>query len=150
LGRRTWWVALALATAASALAQGGATAARGEQMYDGRLPLAGTVRGHAQAMPAQASRCTNCHEPSRQPNQNDAAFAPRLDRTSLATAIARRGGPASSYDEASFCRLLREGVDPAQILVNRTMPQYALSNEDCAALWQYLSSRPGTPAAAPR
>ena len=51
----------------------------------------------------------------------------------------RRNGPPSRFDEASFCRLLRTGVDPADIVVPRAMPRYAIDDTDCRALWAYLS-----------
>lgn len=148
--RRLWAGAwLALAASAAVHAQAERAADRGAQLYDGRLPLTATVRGHTQVLPAQASRCINCHEPSRQPGQNDAAFAPRLDRASLTSVQQRRGGPTSAYDEGSLCRLLRESLDPTLILVNKSMPRYTLTNEDCAALWQFLANRPAETAKAP-
>jgi hypothetical protein len=118
-----------------------ATAPRGAQLYDGRLALTGQLRGHDQALPADALRCSNCHEPSRQPAQDDAGFAPRLDRAQLTDPQTRRGGPATRYDEAAFCRLLRVGIDPGQVLVRKAMPQYTLTAEDCNALWLHLSQR---------
>jgi hypothetical protein len=137
-------VTLGLAGPARAQAQAdnGAAASAGAQLYDGRVVLIGQLRGHDQALPAQALRCTNCHEPSRQPSQEDARFAPRLDRAQLTEAQGRRGGPATRYDEAAFCRLLRTGIDPAEVLVRKAMPQYTLTAEECSALWLHLSQRP--------
>jgi hypothetical protein len=135
------WVGLGLAWAVQAEPGDAPSGSRGAQLYDGRLPLRGQLRGHDQALPAEALRCTNCHELSRQPAQDDARFAPRLDRAQLTQAQTRRGGPATRYDEAAFCRLLRLGIDPAQVLLRKAMPQYTLTAEDCSALWLHLSQR---------
>jgi hypothetical protein len=138
---------------------------RGAQLYDGRLVLTGQLRGHEQALPAGALRCTNCHEPSRQPARDENAdasasatsrtggpnssFAPRLDQASLAVPQARRGGPPTRYDQAAFCRVLRTSIDPAEVLLNKPMPRYTLGDDDCAALWQFLSQRPALPVLSP-
>jgi hypothetical protein len=50
----------------------------------------------------------------------------------------RRGGPPSAFDRDTFCRLLRTGVDPAWVVVDVSMPRYALSDEQCHALWTHL------------
>jgi hypothetical protein len=131
------------------------TPARGAQLYDGRIALSGRLRDHAEPLPADAVRCANCHEPSRQVAAESTvavsnnSFAPRLDQASLTQFQARRGGPATRYDLANFCRVLRTSVDPGLVLLRKPMPQYALSDNDCQALWMYLSQRPaaspGTP-----
>ncbi len=140
---------LDLAVSAQAQAADSTAPSRGAQLYDGRLVLTGQLRGHEQALPAVALRCSNCHEPSRQPLRDDdvaaSSFAPRLDHTSLTLPQARRGGPPSRYDQAAFCRVLRTSIDPAEVLLNKPMPRYTLSDDDCAALWQFLSQRPALP-----
>lgn len=143
------------------------TSTRGAQIYQGQVVLSGQLRGHDQALPADALRCTNCHEASRQPARDDSSgapavaangnrsgsasssFAPRLDQASLAWPQARRGGPPTRYDQAAFCRVLRTSIDPGDVLLNKPMPRYTLSNDDCAALWQFLSQRPTLPAGSP-
>jgi hypothetical protein len=125
---------------------------RGELLYEGGLPLNGQLRGHSQALPAAAVRCINCHEPSRRPvpgGDADAAlagagarFAPPLDQPSLTRFHARRGGPSTRYDEATFCRAMRTSVDPGEVLLRKAMPQYAVDDDDCRALWRFLSQRP--------
>ena len=42
-------------------------------------------------------------------------------------------------DLTSFCRLLRTGVDPAYVIIDRVMPTYDVSDAACASLWQYLT-----------
>ncbi|MES1162053.1 MAG: hypothetical protein ABUL50_03210, partial [Rhizobacter sp.] len=71
---------------------------------------------------------------------SSATFGPTLSSRFLLDARSRRGGPASRFDAASLCRLLRTGVDPASIIIARAMPLYELSDRDCAALWAFLSS----------
>jgi hypothetical protein len=113
----------------------------GEDLYSGRLPMEARLRGDSRPLAQSAARCVNCHEPGPRQSLADTAYAPRLDKTSLATSNPRRGGPSSVYDEQSFCRLLREGIDPAYMLLRRSMPVFEVDDAQCASLWQYLSQR---------
>ena len=141
-GRRTPWPAIGAAVAVATGAIAGATAtlemwqrrADGAALYEGRQPLVAHVSGHEQPLPALAARCANCHEGAQ-------AIAPALNERTLAQALPRRGGPPSRYDARVLCRLLRDGLDPALVLVPRAMPRYAIDEPACAALWAYLSSR---------
>lgn len=112
----------------------------GEALWRGERPLVGQIAGHAQAMPAAALRCINCHGggPGAAPGG-----APRLDAATLTRPLARRGGPPSVYDEQAFCRLLRTGIDPAAVLLPREMPRYRIDDHDCAALWRHLVASDG-------
>jgi hypothetical protein len=89
------------------------------------------VAGHDEALPWAAARCVNCHE-------GPGAIGPRLNARQLLESQARRGGPPSRYDEATFCRLLRDGVDPAFVQLPREMPRYQIAQEDCRKLWDFL------------
>lgn len=113
---------------------------RGEALFQGPAPLVGTIVGHDAPLPAEASRCVNCHAAGSAPGGDDAgeSFGPSLHRSALMVASPRRGGPATRYDAAGFCRLLRTGVDPGDIIIARAMPRYALADADCAALWSHL------------
>jgi hypothetical protein len=128
-----------------ALALGGSAAAQdselGLALYEGKVGIAATLRGHAQPLPSGLSRCISCHEPSREPTQGQAIFAMRLDKKSLTEASKRRGGPPTRYERASFCRTLRTGIDPAEVLLHKSMPLFVLSEEQCTALWDHLSQR---------
>jgi hypothetical protein len=128
-------------TIAMLLAAASVHANTGEQLYVGDLPIAARLRGDAQLLPATAARCINCHEPSPGSAASRRAYAPRLDRETLLHPLARRGGPESTYDARSFCRAVREGIDPANMLLGRSMPQYAADDEECQSLWQFLSHR---------
>lgn len=108
--------------------------AHGQRIFSGEVALPAHISGQDVALPASASRCSNCH--GAQATQR---IAPLLTPTSLTTATSRRGGPPSSYTPASLCRLLRTGVDPAFIIVPRAMPRYEASDADCAALWAYVT-----------
>jgi hypothetical protein len=55
--------------------------------------------------------------------------------------MARRGGPASRYDALSFCKVIREGLDPANVVINSAMPRYQVSDAQCTSLWSYVMSR---------
>ena len=118
---------------------------RGRRLFVGEMPLQAHVAGHDLALPSDASRCSNCHSferassaaaPAASSNQT---IGGGLTTTRLLELNRRRGGPPSKFDEKSLCRLLRTGVDPALIIVSRTMPRYDLSDADCYSLWMYLS-----------
>lgn len=134
-----WGVALMAALLSGAQASDAALSL-GRQLYRGEVALSGTINGHAQPLPPIATRCTNCHsrDSAAQAASGAASFAPLLTRERLLGPIARRGGPPSRYDEASFCRLLRTGIDPAIMLIPRQMPRYAIDDARCKALWGYL------------
>ena len=124
---------------------------RGAQLFHGVAPLRGLLPGQDEPLPLEAIRCQNCHDlesaTARAPSspasaaETVEAAAPRLGRNSLRRAASRRGGPASLYTEGTFCRLLRDGIDPTQIVIRRLMPRYELTDEECAALWDYLAVR---------
>lgn len=111
---------------------------RGYALYRGFGTLDAEISGTGVALPAKASACVNCHDatPSGAPRR----IGP-LDRAALTTATPRRGGPPSAYSGETFCAVLRDGVDPAFVMVDRTMPRFRLSDEDCRALWTYVSVR---------
>jgi hypothetical protein len=107
-------------------------------LFHGSEPLKGTLQGMSIELPAETLRCQNCHT-----GPGGAAIAgssaPALNGTMLTTAHPRRGGPPSRYTEASFCKLLRTGIDPVYIVVAREMPRYQIDDPQCASLWSYLT-----------
>ncbi len=114
----------------------------GQALYLGEVPIEARLRGQALVLPTAASRCTNCHEAAaREADLKAGIGAPRLNKATLTEPTSRRGGPVSSYDEAAFCKLLKTGVDPAYVLVRKTMPQFQTTDEQCQQLWAYLSQR---------
>ena len=158
--RAVWLAGLGLAASAAAWsAPDAALLERGRQLFHGEAPLAGRITGHTSDLPPQASRCANCHARGTAPPAGvgrslpaasststasasaaaASSFGPALDATLLLRDVARRGGPPSRYDEAAFCKLLDTGIDPAYIIIPRTMPRYTLSAADCKALWAYTS-----------
>jgi hypothetical protein len=136
----TGLAALALSSAMlqGAWAQG--DGALGAQLFDGRAALPAQLAGRDLALPVAASRCANCHRRDGPMTAAPASpsFGPPLTATSLRERQPRRGGPASNYDSASFCRLLRTGIDPAFVLIDERMPRYTATDAQCAALWVYL------------
>lgn len=145
LGRWTGWLATVALTAASALLLSHATAADkraedGRRLYSGQSsdeapPLRGRLAGNPMDLPASATRCINCHAAATFPG----ASAPSLQGGALQRSTPRRGGPPSAYDKASLCRLLRDGIDPAFVVVEQTMPRFDATDEQCAALWSWLN-----------
>lgn len=143
ISTRTLSILAGVAVVAATLAwvaQGSAQRQRGAALFAGEAALSGRIVGHDVDLPVQASRCVNCHGEAGRPAPAASAptLAPALDARSLAAPTPRRGGPPSRYDAAALCTLLRSGVDPAHVMIPRTMPRYTLSDEDCAALWAHL------------
>lgn len=122
---------------------------RGAQLFQGRAPLIGRLVGHDDPLPSEVAQCKNCHalesEPPPKPAKAAATEAltetvgPKLGPSSLTRPAKRRGGPASEYTSDAFCRLLRDGVDPAEIMIPQLMPRYTLTDAECNALWSYLT-----------
>lgn len=112
----------------------------GYALYRGYLPVAGRIAGHDSDLPSRASRCVNCHDAVRSATPTARRITP-LTRAALTEMHSRRGGPVTAYNEDTFCSLLRDGIDPAYVQVNRTMPRYDMSASQCHALWRYVSSR---------
>ena len=110
----------------------------GRRLFFGDAPIEGEITGHSQRLPADAVVCANCHTGIR-PQASARPFgAVSLGRSELTESRKRRGGPPSEFSQASFCRLLRTGVDPVSIVISRRMPRYILTDEQCASLWEYL------------
>ncbi len=120
----------------------------GAALWSGGLPLTARIVGHAHALPVAAARCLNCHAGAVAASAPAAGLAPVdgpapvLTARHLRESRPRRGGPPSRYDAASFCTLLRTGVDPAAVLLPRQMPRYEISDADCGALWVHLTRKP--------
>jgi hypothetical protein len=134
--RWTWLGALVVVLAAHAgghVASGEVALGRG--LFEGHHPLYAHLAGQAWQLPATAIACINCHQPT------PSAFGPPLTRASLTRALGRRGGPPSAYDRDKLCRAMREGVDPALVIIPQTMPRYILTDEECAAIWAFLLTR---------
>jgi hypothetical protein len=122
----------------------GAAELAGKALFTGGVPLKGRIVGHQTDLPPMAVRCSNCHSSQPRPASDPPAgtapsdiFAAQLSRAALLENRPRRGGPASRYDQAAFCRVLREGIDPANVMVAQTMPRYLLSEKECGELWAY-------------
>jgi hypothetical protein len=122
---------LLVAACALALAASAAADSRGRAIYLGHEALPARIVGQDFALPPQASRCVNCHVP--------AGGAPALSAASLTRPMARRGGPPSRYDAVALCTLLRSGIDPAHVMIQRSMPRYVVDEADCRALWRHLT-----------
>jgi mono/diheme cytochrome c family protein len=140
---RTWVGAAALLGSAASAADD-ASAAQGRRLFLGEAPLPARIVGQDFALPVQASRCVNCHGPgaaAAPPAASAPAAAPVLSASTLTDALRRRGGPPSRYDAATLCTLLRSGIDPAYVMILRTMPRYEVSDADCRSLWLHLMER---------
>jgi hypothetical protein len=116
----------------------------GRSMFLGESPLQGAIASHAELLPARTISCANCHLGAGLASA--ASFAPALNRSGMTQLSGRRGGPPSEFALASFCRMLRTGVDPASILITRRMPRYTLSDDQCLDLWRYIMEGGDEPA----
>jgi hypothetical protein len=142
-----WRSLLLLVLTTTALADSDASAVRGRQLFHGDIALPARIIGQDFALPSAASRCVNCHGPasggsSAASPANAQRIGPPLNAAALTDAVRRRGGPPSRYDAGSLCTLLRSGVDPAHVVILRTMPRYDISDADCRALWLHLTDLP--------
>jgi len=109
----------------------------GDKLFHGRKAVSGRIRGHDDDLPSEALRCSNCHESKS--GKSAGVIAPHIDRALLLEYRQRRGGPPSRYDAASFCKLLRTGVDPVFVVVAREMPVFDLDETQCNSLWIFLT-----------
>lgn len=112
----------------------------GRQLFTGAQPLVAQMPGQGQRLPANASRCINCHAAPGLRAGATGSFGPRLDAAQLIKPQARRGGPPSRYDASSLCRALRDGVDPAGVVLSGAMPRYQIDDSACRQLWTLLTS----------
>ncbi len=113
----------------------------GQDLFEGRIDLQGRIRTHVADLPPEVVRCGNCHAVAQGPAV-PRSLAPRLTHDLLIARRSRRGGPATNYDRNSFCTLLREGYDPAHVLISVEMPRYTLDDTNCAALWRFVMTIP--------
>jgi hypothetical protein len=121
----------------------------GRALFDGARPLRAHLAGQDLTLPQEALRCANCHERASPGSLPAAAvgdggpdrFATVLSRVTLTQPLARRGGPPSVYDPGRLCRAMRDGIDPAFVVIPSSMPRYQLSETECQALWAFLSTR---------
>jgi hypothetical protein len=139
-----WTVVIVFAGGQSASGE----VALGRSLWVGTRPLAAHVAGQDFELPQDAAVCTNCHQSGPASASTAASpvslaqpFGPPLTRTTLSQPRGRRGGPPSVYDSAKLCRALRDGIDPALVVIPQTMPRYAFTDQQCQALWAFLSTR---------
>lgn len=114
----------------------------GQRLYSGQLPLTAHIAGHSQPIAPALARCAGCHNARTSALEQDRA--PRLTPAHLMSALSRRGGPHSAYDRASFCAVLRTGVDPAFVVVRKAMPRFTVTDVECEALWRYITTEVGS------
>ena len=123
----------------------------GEALFRGEQPLPAHLAGQTMPLPAMATRCINCHETRQPAALTDGAsgasgaviartYASPLSAVWLKEARLRHGGPATAYDAQSLCQVLRNGIDPAKVMVSTVMPRYDATEAQCTALWAYLTS----------
>ncbi len=134
------------AAATDASANVDSSASTGRRMFFGESSLQGAIAGHAEPLPPRMVSCVNCHMGAAGLG-SAASFAPSLGRSRMTEPLGRRGGPPSLFSQASFCRMLRTGVDPAYILITRRMPRYTLSDDQCLGLWRFLTESSDAPGA---
>lgn len=93
-------------------------------------PIEAQIEGSPQTFEATLFACAGCHGGSGEGRREGGTL----------TADIRFGRlqKRRAYTEESFCRALRQGLDPAGQPLARAMPRYLLEPEQCGALWQHL------------
>jgi hypothetical protein len=114
---------------------------RGRDLFEGRIEMHGRILTHVTDLPPAVVRCGNCHAVAAGPEVR-LSLAPRLTHDLLLAPRARRGGPPSIYDRKRFCTLLREGRDPALVIISEEMPRYRMDDANCWALWKFITGSP--------
>jgi mono/diheme cytochrome c family protein len=137
--RRGLWLGTLLCLAGPALSDD--AVARGEKLYRGAVPLNAMIAGQRSSLPAPVVACVNCHTRGATEIGGDSLAAPDMRGGWLTLLRSRRNGPVSQYAEATFCRALRTGIDPAYVTLPIQMPRFAISDPDCAALWTFLDQQ---------
>ncbi len=129
-------VLAALAVAAWTAHQVATQRGRGAALFSGVTPLPARLVGHDRDLPPLATRCGNCHEGAAA-----TAYASPLTAAALTLPRVRRGGPPTAFGAKALCVLLREGTDPAHVMISTTMPRYTITDAQCDDLWTFLESR---------
>lgn len=142
----------------------------GERMYrDGILPSGEPMQSMVSAdvpVDGRMFTCVNCHQRSglgsvegsviTWPINGKELYTPRR-RTGAWNATKQEQGPGATerwslpsqyqaadarpeYTDETLARLLREGVDPANRILERGMPRYQINDRDMAVLTHYLKS----------
>ncbi len=151
-GRACWRSGLLIATlglCAGALLAAtllDARTARGETIY-----LHGTSADHGAieaivgdegvTLPASAAPCTSCHGRDGLGREEGGLLPPDIRWSQLTKSYGHvhgNGRRHPAFDEESFARLLRTGLDPAGNELDRSMPRYRMSDEAIADLVDYL------------
>ncbi|MDN4055775.1 hypothetical protein QPK32_22160 [Massilia sp. YIM B02763] len=114
---------------------------RGERLFDGREPLTGRLAGHTAGLPPALGTCLACHGNAASSSLLEARSAPALGCTVLLRIRERRGEPPFAYDPDKFCRTLRTGINPNDVVLQRTMPRFDIEQAQCDALWAYLTTK---------
>lgn len=131
---------LAMLIAPAGVAYASKEVARGERIFNGRETVPARLDGHDRALPAQLGKCIACHGTTPR-SGIEAGVAPPLTGDALTSARSRRGGKPFAYDRQTFCSTLRTGMDPQYVIMLRTMPRFEVSEEQCRALWSYLTEQ---------
>jgi ABC-type branched-subunit amino acid transport system substrate-binding protein len=92
-------------------------------------------------VPAAAVPCSNCHGDDALGRPEGGVEPTNITWPFLTKPYGLRhasGRRHPAYDEASFARALREGIDPAGNRLDGAMPRYTMSNQELDALVAYL------------
>ena len=129
-----------LLTGAPALAE----ESRGKALFHGEIELDAKLAYTQMPLATPASRCVNCHTVGCGTTQAELGSPPELGSARLLQKMVRITGPAVDYDLPSFCKVLREGLNPAYVSLAANMPIFDVGDADCQALWRYLTEETGS------
>jgi ABC-type branched-subunit amino acid transport system substrate-binding protein len=119
---------------------------RGKQIYlQGISPDGSTINAivgdEEVTLPASAVPCAGCHGYDGLGREEGGILPPDIRWSQLTKTYGHvhdKGRRHPAFDQASFARLLRAGLDPADNRLDRAMPLYQMSEEDMADLVAYL------------
>jgi ABC-type branched-subunit amino acid transport system substrate-binding protein len=148
LGRRAVLLIGIVVGLGAASGEAGPSAAqmRGKQIYlEGTSPSGGDITAivgaEGVALPASAVPCASCHGPDGLGRPEGGVLPPDIRWSALTKTyghVHSDGRRHPAFDQAAVARVLRTGLDPADNRLDRSMPLYAMSQEDMNALLAYL------------
>lgn len=119
---------------------------RGRQIYlEGTSPggdmIMAVVGDEAVSLPASAVPCAGCHGSDGLGRPEGGVLPPDIRWREMVKKyghVHEDGRRHPPYDEASFDRVMRSGIDPAGNRLDRSMPLYEMSAGDMADLIAYM------------
>jgi len=119
---------------------------RGKRIYaqgesESGTPLSALIARSGAPLPASIVPCGGCHGADGQGRPEGGVVPPDITWSSLTNSYGHDhdyGRSHPSYDEQSLADSIVDGIDPADNVLDSTMPRYAISADDLADLIAYI------------